>query len=102
MIQRPPISNLFPCTTLFLAHPFCPNRHKNRTGATLSIPAPSIGRELKRSEEHTSQYHFLRHTGFCLLLPFCSKRHKNRNGATISIPAASLGRRLKTSHQHTT
>src|SRR5215510_5817313 len=48
MIRRPPRSTLFPYTTLFRSAPPCPR-------CKVSPAPPSIVRQTRRSEEHTSE-----------------------------------------------
>src|SRR5471032_3292625 len=48
MIRRPPRSTLFPYTTLFRSRPV------PRSGP-VGHPRPAFGRDLPRSEEHTSE-----------------------------------------------
>src|SRR5256885_7894842 len=55
MIRRPPRSTLFPYTTLFRSRWFTLNRCVNRTGRKGWLRQLPTTRNVRRSEEHTSE-----------------------------------------------
>src|SRR3954449_13636543 len=74
MIRRPPRSTLFPYTTLFRSAPATP------PGSRSGAPAPSGGRRIIRSEEHTSELQSHSHLVCRLLL----EKKKTHQGAGIT------------------
>src|SRR3712207_7441662 len=98
MIRRPPISTLFPYTTLFRSLPgptcqpaLCRRRRRvgARSGAAVPLPLPA---ELPRSEEHTSELQSRQYLVCRLLL---EKKKSN-----ISSSPFSDIRRVQTSTAH--
>src|SRR5262245_65227118 len=86
MIRRPPRSTLFPYTTLFRSRDdrACGRGEvAPRAGARdASAPARSLARDLRRSEEHTSELQSLRHLVCRLLLE--KKKQIKRKNATLN------------------
>src|SRR5436853_2780269 len=87
MIRRPPISTLFPYTTLFRSEGAAdaqvePHDGTERLGGTAlegGIPGLAAGAHLEaRSEEHTSELQSLRHLVCRLLLEKKKKRIKKQ------------------------
>src|SRR5437899_7489682 len=99
MIRRPPISTLFPYTTLFRSpDDSTPGQGARRGRPAALVPArlqhPSRARSCagaRRSEEHTSELQSLRHL-VCRLLLEKKKKKNNRNDtakdtSTYTTPA---------------
>src|SRR5438045_5094254 len=92
MIPRPPLSTLFPYTTLFRSHqnqcPFDATGEILRLGMTEGVlfvrgtdsqrECPQSDQRRHRSEEHTSELQSLRHL-VCRLLLEKKKNKKNNN-----------------------
>src|SRR5262245_64361338 len=85
MLRRPPISPLFPYTTLFRSTRFCGGARpiersgqprRRRPAATKSCDCRAAVPACRRSEEHTSELQSLRHLVCRLLL---EKKKKNVN-----------------------
>src|SRR5436853_2141890 len=87
MIRRPPRSTLFPYTTLFRSQPRCGQRRGEIDGA------PFSGREMERSEEHTSELQSLRHLVCRLLL---EKKKNTTNARTITARKKALSTSVET------
>src|SRR5438045_7463541 len=87
MLRRPPSSTLFPYTTLFRSRPqeerIAQKLKQGRPlfGVELKI-VDDAGRELPRSEEHTSELQSLRHLVCRLLL----EKKKNKRTRAILCP----------------
>src|SRR5262245_63812951 len=91
MIRRPPISTLFPYTTLFRSRCSTPSWTKRcftpgiKIGATkptsdsARMPDGSLSQPIERSEEHTSELQSLRHLVCRLLLEKKKKKKKQSN-----------------------
>src|SRR5205814_10451714 len=86
MLRRPPISTLFPYTTLFRSLIFARGDRPEPMRAALPVaaflvPLPLAGHRalgpLMRSEEHTSELQSLRHLVCRLLLEKKKKKTKN-------------------------
>src|SRR5438552_8134968 len=99
MIRRPPISTLFPYTTLFRS----PGHHAQRAGRTEAQIGPGHGHACRRernvherSEEHTSELQSPDHLVCRLLLEkkkkTKNKRKKNDTHTTTSFTPTALPR----------
>src|SRR5258706_9830335 len=95
MIRRPPRSTLFPYTTLFRSlrgREVLPV-HLARLAADadrVPLPLQQIGRQLRRSEEHTSELQSLTNLVCRLLLE--KKRKEDSHAVAESLPAKSSAR----------
>src|SRR5262245_63078644 len=96
MLRRPPISTLFPYTTLFRSHLLGDRRRaaadrSDREGVRHRSVSPRrdlpaqprgrAGRSRRRSEEHTSELQSLRHLVCRLLLE--KKKYKNKTKINV-------------------
>src|SRR5262245_62904549 len=95
MTRRPPISTLFPYTTLFRSEWKAAPTPSGRSCRITSAPAARARSPVARSEEHTSELQSLRHLVCRLLL----EKKNNKQYREITPPTTQRGLLLHTALQ---